>query len=61
MNIEGIKVFKGNAPGPKVGIMAITHGDEPCGLDAHLWIEEYLEKNSHFNNHDIFERHIHVN
>ena len=46
MNIEGIKVFKGNGPGPKVGIMAITHGDEPCGLDAHLWIEEYLEKNS---------------
>lgn len=31
-NIPGITIIKGSKPGPKVGIIACTHGDEPTGL-----------------------------
>ena len=32
MNIPGITIIKGSKAGPKVGIIACTHGNEPTGL-----------------------------
>ncbi|HJL31671.1 MAG TPA: hypothetical protein RMI62_21495, partial [Polyangiaceae bacterium LLY-WYZ-15_(1-7)] len=28
-------------PGPRVGVLAALHGDEPCGLRAHEWLLEH--------------------
>jgi succinylglutamate desuccinylase len=37
--IQGVRLIEGAAPGPSVGIMAMTHGNEPAGLAAldNLW------------------------
>lgn len=37
--IQGLRLIEGSEPGPSVGIMAMTHGNEPAGLAAldNLW------------------------
>lgn len=39
-----IQVIKGGKDGPRVGIMAICHGDELAGLSVHSFLEEHFSK-----------------
>lgn len=42
MTNPNIKIIKGLKPGPIIGIMAITHGDETAGLMAQVFLEDYF-------------------
>lgn len=42
----GIKKISSGKPGLQIGIQAITHGDEPAGLAALEFLEEYFKKNT---------------
>jgi len=43
---EGIQVFQARKPGPRVGIMAICHGNEGVGLKALEYLNGYFQTNS---------------
>lgn len=40
--MNGITTLHSTNPGPTVGIMAVTHGDEPAGLMAHAFLKEFF-------------------
>lgn len=40
--IEGVEMIRGLADGPKIGVMAITHGDEPAGMAALTFLARHF-------------------
>ncbi len=43
--MHGITLFEGKNIWPTVGIMAVTHGDEPAWISAHNFLKDFLQKN----------------
>ena len=44
-DLDGILVIKSEKVGPRVGVMAVTHGDEPAWIAAHKYLASYFEEN----------------
>ncbi|MEM4380406.1 MAG: hypothetical protein QXL01_06990, partial [Thermoplasmatales archaeon] len=38
--IPGVKIFDSGVPGPTLGVVAMLHGNEPCGLAVYELLEE---------------------
>lgn len=38
--IPGVRIFDSGVPGPTVGVVAMLHGNEPCGLAVYELLEE---------------------
>lgn len=43
----GVKKITGLQPGPKVAIVGVTHGDEPAGLAALEFLEDYFTEHDY--------------